>query len=139
MRSFRRRVEPARPDVGVDAQYSLFPRLRPVLEAERLRGNEPVGGWHKIRGTYPNEFWHELVLRFPHDPEAIRAEFAFDHRTLSLTELGFGIPWIAIVRCGDGTDHTDADLARWQAARERWWAQWRANPQPKRDLAGDRA
>ena len=137
--TWRKRPEVVEPyNESIEAQYAVIPRLRPVFEAERLRGNEPVGGWHKIRGQYIGEYWDELVLRFPHDRDAIRAEFDFDKDTLSLTELGFGIPWMVIVRCGVGVENTDADVARWQAARERWWTEWRANPRPKRDLAKER-
>ena len=76
-------------DVGppaddIDALFGVIPRLEPVLRAEQLRGNEPVGRWHAIRGQVVGEFWHELVLRFPHDQDAIRAEFDFDDRSMSL-------------------------------------------------------
>jgi hypothetical protein len=101
--------------------------LRPVLEAERRRGNS--GSWYNGDIHDRRPAWN---MRFPLDIPALEAEFEFGDRIEVRAEGGGVIDlWgrggagaFAVVGGSGGT---------WWTRRRRaaWWRDWEASPRPR--------
>lgn len=101
--------------------------VRPVLDAERLRGNSGSldrGDPHDTRASW--------VMRFPLDIPALEAEFEFGDR-IEVRADGGGVidlsgslgPGAFLVVGGTG--------GTWWTRRRRaaWWREWEASPRPR--------
>ncbi|MFW8745285.1 hypothetical protein [Mesorhizobium japonicum] len=101
--------------------------VRPVLEAERQRGNS---GWldrgdqHDTRGSW--------VMRFPLDIPALRAEFEFGNGVEVRAEGGGVIDLSGGL--GSGAFLVLGGIGgTWRTRRRRaaWWRKWEISPRPR--------
>jgi hypothetical protein len=101
--------------------------LRPVLEAERRRGN--TGSWYDgdIHDTRPA--WK---MRFPLDVPALEVEFAFGDDIEIRADRGGVIDLRG--RSGPGAFVVQGGVGgTWWSRRRRaaWWREWEASPRPR--------
>lgn len=112
---------------GSQACAGAVEALRPVLSAERRRGNFGSMRLGDIHDTRP--WWQ---MRYPLDIRAIEAEFQFGDRIELRTDDGGRIVLLGSTG-GNAFAVAGGSGETWWTRRRRaaWWREWEASPRPR--------